>query len=38
MSVARYRPPGVKYTKKENKKHKEYDKNVKHQWYLNNYL
>lgn len=34
MSVARYQPPKVKYTSKDNKKHKDYTKNLPRRWYL----
>jgi len=34
MSVCNRQPPEVKYTKKENKKHKEFEKNLKPLWYL----
>jgi hypothetical protein len=36
MSVARFQPPKVQYTNKENKKHREYQENLEELWYLNN--
>ena len=36
MSVCRFQPPRTQYTNKENKKHKDYEKNLKSLWYLNN--
>lgn len=33
MSVCKFRPPSVKYTYKENMKHKGYDSNFKNLWY-----
>lgn len=36
MSVARFQPPKVQYTNKENKKHKKYQEDRKDLWYLNN--
>jgi len=37
MSVCRGQPPEIRYTKKENKKHKCFDKNLKPLWYLEEY-
>lgn len=34
MSVCNRQPPKVQYTKKENKKHKKYQKNLEPLWYL----
>ena len=34
MSVCRGQPPEIAYTNKENKKHKNFEKNLKQQWYL----
>ena len=34
MSVCNRQPPSVKYTKKENRKHKEFEKKLKPLWYL----
>jgi hypothetical protein len=34
MSVCQFRPPAVRYTSKENKKHKKYNPDVKPLWYL----
>ncbi|MBW3002484.1 hypothetical protein KY338_04990 [Candidatus Woesearchaeota archaeon] len=34
MSVANRQPPKIKYTYKENKKHKKYDKDFKSLWYF----
>ncbi|ODS38276.1 MAG: hypothetical protein A7315_12705 [Candidatus Altiarchaeales archaeon WOR_SM1_79] len=34
MSVCRPQPPKTQYTSKENKKHKNYEKNLKPLWYL----
>ncbi len=34
MSVCRFRPPSVRYTYKENSKHKNYDPKFKPLWYL----
>lgn len=34
MSVARGQPPQIKYTEKENKKHRKFDNNVQPLWYL----
>ena len=36
MSVARFQPPKTQYTHKENKKHRDYENNLKQLWYLNN--
>lgn len=36
MSIARGQPPLVEYTYRDNKKHKDYDKDFKPLWYLNN--
>lgn len=34
MSICNRQPPQAKYTNKENKKHKKYEENLKHLWYL----